>query len=107
MKIYNKLVRDKIPHIIQETGKSFESRNLSPDEFRVEARKKLQEEVLEYMNALDNENSLEELADILELMNVLAQLHGSTLDHVEELRMNKVDQRGAFEDKVYLVSVGE
>lgn len=40
MPVYNKLVRDKIPQIIEQTGKTFTTRILEDDEYRKELRKK-------------------------------------------------------------------
>ncbi|QST00990.1 nucleoside triphosphate pyrophosphohydrolase [Pontibacillus sp. ALD_SL1] len=105
MPTYNKLVRDLIPQVIEGTGKSFETDILSDEQYHSELRKKLQEETEEYLNAEDDQDAVEELADMLELMNVLAEQHGSSIEEVEKVRQEKAEKRGSFYDKVFLISV--
>lgn len=105
MPVYNKLVRDKIPQIIEQTGKTFTTRILEDDEYRKELRKKAFEELEEYMNASDNETALEELADVLEIIHVLAECHGSSIERVEQIRAEKAEKRGGFKEKIFLVEV--
>ncbi|ASS90889.1 MULTISPECIES: nucleoside triphosphate pyrophosphohydrolase [Bacillaceae] len=105
MPVYNKLVRDKIPQIIEQTGKTFTTRILEDDEYRKELRKKAFEELEEYMNASDNETALEELADVLEIIHALAECHGSSIERVEQIRAEKAEKRGGFKEKIFLVEV--
>jgi predicted house-cleaning noncanonical NTP pyrophosphatase (MazG superfamily) len=105
MPVYNKLVRDKIPQIIEQTGKTFTTRILEDDEYRKELRKKAFEELEEYMNASDNETALEELADVLEIIHALAECHGGTIERVEQIRAEKAEKRGGFKEKIFLVEV--
>ncbi|WP_100398862.1 nucleoside triphosphate pyrophosphohydrolase [Bacillus sp. FJAT-44742] len=105
MPIYNKLVRDHIPSIIESSGKSFEIRNLSKQEYMQEARKKLQEELNEYLETSNDEEAVDELADILELLYALSKQHGSSPEKLEEARAIKAKSRGGFEEKIFLVSV--
>lgn len=105
MPIYNKLVRDKIPEIIEKTGKFYEINHLSDEAYAKDLEKKLVEETEEYLEAENNAESVEELADILELVRALAVRHGSSFDEVEEVRRRKEEERGAFEKKIYLVEV--
>ena len=105
MPTYNKLVRDLIPQIIEKQGKSLKSDILSPEDYQIELRTKLQEEVSEYLEADQDDDALEELADVLELINALAKLHDGTLEDVERIRKEKAEKRGAFEDRVFLVRV--
>ncbi|MYL35177.1 phosphoribosyl-ATP pyrophosphohydrolase [Pontibacillus yanchengensis] len=106
MPTYNKLVRDLIPDVIHQEGKAFETKILSDEDFNVELKKKLQEEVNEYMQA-DGDEALDELADMLEVMSVLAEEHGASIQEVEQRRNKKSEQRGSFYDKVYLVEVND
>lgn len=69
MKIYNKLVRDKIPQIIEAEGNKYEIRIADKDEHYELLEAKLQEEVKEY---LDGKN-LEELADVMKVLFGLAE----------------------------------
>ncbi|KGP91251.1 phosphoribosyl-ATP pyrophosphohydrolase [Pontibacillus chungwhensis BH030062] len=105
MPTYNKLVRDLIPQVIEKTGKSFKTNILPDEEYHSELRKKLEEETEEYLNADNDKDALEELADMLELMNVLAEQHGSSMEEVEKVRKEKAEKRGSFYDKVFLISV--
>ncbi|MBY6273494.1 MAG: phosphoribosyl-ATP pyrophosphohydrolase [Caldibacillus debilis] len=105
MPVYNKLVRDRIPEIIQADGKTFTTRVLEEKEYREELRKKAQEELQEYMNASDDETALEELADLLEIMHALAKCHGASIERVEQIRAEKAEKRGGFKEKIFLVEV--
>lgn len=107
MPTYNKLVRDKIPEIIEANGRKCTTRILSDEEYVTELRKKSYEELDEYMSASDNKSSLEELADLLEIIHSLAKTHGSTIEEVEEIRELKSKDRGGFQDKIFLVDVLE
>jgi predicted house-cleaning noncanonical NTP pyrophosphatase (MazG superfamily) len=105
MPVYNKLVRDKIPQIIEQAGKTFTTRILEDDEYRKELRKKAFEELEEYMSASDDETALEELADVLEIIHALAECHGGTFERVEQIRSEKAEKRGGFKEKIFLVEV--
>ena len=105
MPIYNKLVRDKIPNIIESTGKKFTTSILSDDEFIKELKKKSFEELEEYMATETNEEAKEELADLLEIIHALAKYHGSSIEEIELIRKEKADKRGEFQEKIFLVEV--
>ncbi len=105
MPVYNKLVRDLIPKIIEEAGKSFTTRTLSDEEYRQELRKKAFEELEEYMNASDDVTAVEELADLLEIIHALAECHGATIEQVEAVRASKAEKRGGFIEKIFLIEV--
>ncbi|MCS0543160.1 nucleoside triphosphate pyrophosphohydrolase [Aeromonas veronii] len=105
MPIHNKLVRDKIPEIIENTGKKFTTKVLSNQDYLKELRKKSYEELEEYMNATDKENAIEELADILEIIHALAIAHGSSITEVEAIREEKEQKRGGFQEKIFLIEV--
>ena len=98
MKIYNKLVRDKIPEIIESEGKIVKSRILSNDEYREELNKKLQEEVKEYLE----DNNTEELADIVEVIYGILNSMDVSIEEFEKIRKDKVERKGAFQDKIFL-----
>ena len=98
MKIFNKLVRDKIPDIIRGEGRIAKTRVLNDKEYRQELNKKLQEEVKEYLE----ENNVEELADIVEVVYGILNSMGVSVDAFERVRKSKVEKRGAFQDRVFL-----
>ncbi|RJE84393.1 phosphoribosyl-ATP pyrophosphohydrolase [Paenibacillus sp. 1011MAR3C5] len=100
---YQKLVRDRIPHIIRAKGESCRIRVLGLPEYRKELRAKLQEELQEYLEAADPADALEELADMLEVIRALALVHGSDAEQLEAIRSEKAEQRGGFTERVYLI----
>jgi predicted house-cleaning noncanonical NTP pyrophosphatase (MazG superfamily) len=107
MPTYNKLVRDKIPHIITSSGKECRTRILDPEEYKQELRTKLQEESDEYMSAGSDQEALEELADMLEVIRALAEVHGANAAQLDKLRADKAEARGGFQERVYLIDVDE
>lgn len=98
MKIYNKLVRDKIPEIIKSEGREVKAKILNDEEYKKELNQKLQEEVREY---LEN-NNVEELADIVEVVYGILNSMDITIEEFEKIRKEKVKKRGAFNKKIFL-----
>ena len=107
MPIHNKLVRDRIPEIISKSGKEMRTKVLSEERYKEELRRKLYEEIAEYQAAQTDEEALEELADVLELLHALARQHGADISEVERVRRQKAEERGAFDDKIYLIEVAD
>ncbi|MEB3055058.1 nucleoside triphosphate pyrophosphohydrolase [Bacillus pseudomycoides] len=107
MPTYNKLVRDRIPEIIKNNGKTSATRILDEKEYIEEIGKKIGEELTEYLEAESKEHKVEELADLLELINALAQYEGVTLEDVEKVRKQKAEKRGGFQERIFLVEVDE
>jgi predicted house-cleaning noncanonical NTP pyrophosphatase (MazG superfamily) len=101
---YNKLVRDRIPEIIARGGKIYNTRILDEAEYKTELRTKLVEELNEYLEASEN-SAMEELADILELLHALTAIHGSTVEQLESIRSDKVEERGGFKERIFLIDV--
>lgn len=96
MENYNKLVRDKIPEILDAKNVSYEKRIASPEEYRAELIKKLTEEAKEFLEA----GSIEELADVVEVIEALKQL--PEYADVEVIRRKKKEERGGFDQKIIL-----
>jgi predicted house-cleaning noncanonical NTP pyrophosphatase (MazG superfamily) len=107
MPVYNKLVRDLIPQVIGSKGKECSTRILDGEEYKRELIVKLKEESEEYFAAQSPEESLEELADMLEVILTLAIVHGATWEQLEALRKKKAEARGSFKDRVYLIDVDD
>ncbi|QED48077.1 nucleoside triphosphate pyrophosphohydrolase [Cytobacillus dafuensis] len=107
MPTYNKLVRDRIPEIIEKTGKKFSTKILDNTEYIKELKKKSFEELEEYVNTTNNEDAIEELADVLEIIHALADFHGASIERLEEVRKQKAEKRGSFLEKVFLIEVSE
>lgn len=97
-KVYNKLVRDKIPEIMIKNGAIPVTRVLNDDEYLEELNKKLQEEVNEYLV----EGAVEELADIQEVLLAILAIKDVSQNDFEKIRQEKVLKRGAFQDKIFL-----
>lgn len=101
--IHNKLVRDKIPAIIEAAGKKAYCRTLSEEEYLCELDRKLNEECAEYQA----DKSIEELADMLEVIYAIAVARGSSVEELEQVRRDKADKRGGFAERIYLEKVEE
>ena len=103
---YHKLVRDRIPEIIEADGKVCICETLSDEDYIYLLDQKLNEELAEYQES----KSLEELADLLEVMQAVAKARGWTLEELERVRANKAAKRGGLcigvqkvDGKVYLI----
>ena len=102
-KVYHKLVRDCIPDIIEADGKTCVCETLSDEDYIALLDQKLNEELAEYQES----KSLEELADLLEVMQAVVKARGWTLEELEQIRADKVAKRGRFEKKILLKEVRE
>ena len=100
-KVYNKLVRDKIPEIIVENGSECNCRILDEAEYATMLNAKLLEECNEWIADED----ITEIADVLEVLYAIAELKGYSWEEVERVQRLKKDQRGGFTKRVYLEEV--
>lgn len=100
---YNKLVRDRIPEIIQSSGKSCTTEVLFSDNYLRMIDAKLDEELAEY----HKDQNIEELADLLEVIHAAAIARGYTLEDLERVRAEKAAKRGGFEKRILLKEVYE
>lgn len=103
MKEYNKLVRDYIPQMIEENGNKALYHILSKEEYIEELDKKLNEEVMEYQQ----DKSLEEMADILEVLLAICKARGYSEEELENKRRVKANERGMFSNRIFLEYVEE
>jgi len=103
MQEYHKLVRDRIPDIIRAEGKQCRTRPLRAEEIQEALRTKCMEEWQEYLRAGDDQASLEELADVTEVIYALARTHGYNPEDLERCRADKAARRGGFERMVFLI----
>lgn len=94
-----KLVRDKIPDIIRAAGKTPVTEILSNEEYLNELDKKLNEEVAEYQA----DKSIEEMADILEVLYAICEARGYSIEELMKVKEAKRNERGGFKDRVYWV----
>ncbi|MFT9816193.1 phosphoribosyl-ATP pyrophosphohydrolase [Lysinibacillus sp. NPDC056185] len=107
MPIYNKLVRDLIPQVIEEEGKTCSIRVLEQGEHLEEIKVKMQEEALEFLEAASPKEAVEELADILELVHTAIQMYDVSYEQLEQICTQKKSQRGGFSKGIYLIEVKE
>ncbi|MGG4147256.1 nucleoside triphosphate pyrophosphohydrolase [Paenibacillus algorifonticola] len=105
MKTYNKLVRDKIPQIIQASGKHCSFRVLNEAEYEKALKEKIQEELNEFLEAGDQQEQLEELADLLEVIYSFAHSKGVGREDMERIRERKKEERGGFYERLWLMNV--
>lgn len=96
---FNKLVRDRIPEIIENEGGKAITRILNEVEYAHCLETKLDEEVAEYHGSKE----IEELADVLEVVYALAELRGHSVAELEEAYQKKHEVRGGFKDRVFLI----
>ena len=98
-----KLVRDRIPELISASGKTPVYRILNYNEYRAALEKKLDEEVAEFHDS----PSLEELADILEVVFALCEVDGHAIGELLDVHVSKIRARGRFLCKILLEDVHE
>lgn len=89
VKKYHKLVRDRIPEIIESDGEQCVCEVLSSKEYLALLDEKLQEE----------------LADLLEVMYAVVKARGWSVEELEQVRKEKAKQRGGFEKRILLKEV--
>jgi predicted house-cleaning noncanonical NTP pyrophosphatase (MazG superfamily) len=102
-KAYHKLVRDRIPEIIEADGKTCVTEILPDEQYLEMLDTKLNEELAEYQES----KSLEELADLLEVIRAVVVARGWTWEELERVRQDKAAKRGGFEKKILLNEVIE
>jgi predicted house-cleaning noncanonical NTP pyrophosphatase (MazG superfamily) len=98
---HGKLVRDRIPAIIADAGKTCVTRTLTDEEYIAALDAKLTEELAEY----HADGSPEELADLLEVMMAAAVARGYDFAQIEAIRQRKAAERGGFAARIWLESV--
>ena len=97
--VIGKLVRDKIPEIIKNDGKTPIIEILSNEDYLKGLDKKLNEEIAEYQA----DKSIEEMADVLEVLFAICEGRGYTVEELLQVRESKREKRGGFKDKIYWV----
>lgn len=100
---YNKLVRDRIPEIIEASGKTCKTEVLNDQDYLQMIDAKLDEELAEY----HKDQNIEELADLMEVIYAAAAARGCTIEQLEKVRAEKAAKRGGFQKKILLVEVEE
>lgn len=94
-----KLVRDHIPQIIMKDGKKPVTRILEQEEYLEELDRKLNEEVAEYQA----DKSLEEMADVLEVLFAICEGRGYSVEELMAVRDAKRESSGGFAQKIFWI----
>jgi len=103
IKSYNKLVRDKIPTIIKKRGGKAVIRIAS----RPEYFEKLKEKLLEEAGECAQNPTVEELADVLEVIEAIQEHLGISLRKLRAAKSAKARLRGKFKERIILVEVNK
>lgn len=98
MKVYDKLVRDRIPEIIEASGNKCETQVVSNEVALEYLYKKLNEEVGELLE----DKNLDEIVDVMEVLFAIGAKYGYSEDDVLAKRNEKRVNRGGFEDNIIL-----
>ncbi len=101
MRVYNKLVRDRIPEIITSKGEHPITEILEDSEYKKMLDIKLLEEVNEYLK----DDNIEELADITEVILAILKFKNIEISDFESTVINKRDKKGGFDKKILLKEV--
>ena len=100
---YNKLVRDRIPEIIEASGKTCKTEILNDADYLQMIDAQLDEELAEY----HKDQNVEELADLMEVIYAAAVARGCSIEQLEQVRAEKAAKRGGFQKKILLIEVVE
>ena len=98
-----KLVRDFIPRIIKESGKSCEHHIAGNKEYKQQLFEKMREELDEFIES----PSVEEAGDMYEVFMSILKLHKIDFIDVINTARDKKANRGGFNDKIILETVNE
>jgi predicted house-cleaning noncanonical NTP pyrophosphatase (MazG superfamily) len=101
MTYYDKLVRDRIPEILQKKNKEFVAYKVADGDYSLYLKKKLREEVEEFLES----PSVHELADVYEVLSALLKDMDVTMADVRRERAMKIEERGAFSERWILAGV--
>jgi predicted house-cleaning noncanonical NTP pyrophosphatase (MazG superfamily) len=103
-KAHNKLVRDRIPEIIQSAGKQCAAQVLSEDDYQQALRQKLIEEAYEAAVAI-GDDLIKELADLYEVIDGLMLVYHVDREAVVKIQEQRRSERGGFNERLRLLWV--
>ncbi len=100
---YKKLVRDRIPEIIEKDGSKAEIRILNEEEYKEELIKKIIEEAKEALEARgDKKEFIKEIGDILEIIDALIQIFELDRNEIEKIKKERKESQGGFDKRLFL-----
>jgi len=103
--VHSKLVRDRIPEIIQAAGQEYAVEVMTEPEFQRALRNKLVEEAQEAA-AADSESLIQELADLYEVLDTLMAAQHISRENVLREQEKRRIERGGFAEQLRLVWSG-
>lgn len=95
---YNKLIRDKIPEILEKKGVRYKIHIADKKEYWQKLKEKLSEEVKEFSKS----ESIDEFADILEVLDAISIYKKFNKGKVKAIKKKKTRERGGFKKKIIL-----
>ena len=101
----NKLIRDRILEEIAASGKSANYEILADDQFKRALNEKLEEEFIEFINAKTVPEQMDELSDLCEVIENIAELNGFSEEKFLNLVNDKRIQKGGFSNRIFLKEV--
>ena len=107
MKVYNKLVRDKVPQIIKNEGKVVYYFMLNDENLRIMLKVKLIEESRELSKTMTKEEMINELADISEVIEAIYEVFDIAEIDVDLAKHKKIEEKGTYKSGAYLMCVEE
>lgn len=100
---YRKLVRDKIPERIEESGGQYQIKTLSASKFKKEILKKVEEEASGLVKAKGKNQIISETGDLLDVLEEVKTAFGITSAQLKQSRGKEMKRKGAFRKKIYLL----
>ncbi|MDR3583618.1 MAG: nucleoside triphosphate pyrophosphohydrolase [Candidatus Pacebacteria bacterium] len=100
---YNKLVRDKIPEVIEKSGGKYEIKKLRGVEYEKELIKKVGEEAGGLLAAKSKKELISELADVIDVINEIKRLKKISANEIKKAQEMAYERKGGFKKKLFLL----
>jgi predicted house-cleaning noncanonical NTP pyrophosphatase (MazG superfamily) len=104
-KIYNKLIRDRIPEIIENAGETPKIKKLNKKDFKIELQKKVLEEAKELVKTKNKKELIGEIVDVSELIDWLLKELKVSKAQLKSLQIKKNKERGSFKKQLFLIEI--
>ena len=100
---YRKLVRDKIPKRIEESGGKYQVKTLSGAGFKKEILKKVGEEASGLAKSKVKRDIASEMGDLLDVLGEVKKAFGITSTELAKSRTKEMKRKGGFGKRIYLL----